>query len=517
MLNEKLSEEEEKFYENAATKELYSLTVNGDDNACAYYIRRRIEEDTLTVADMTYLDASAKNLCYEAALVGAMLYGMKHGIYKDTEKEYFCYAVLEQYGDFLAHRHMKKSYQKNAELAWETDRNILYTRLAKYLTSVIGRYTAFTAEVTCKSRGIFGQALSYTLQLRFTEKNGRETDSDAVYTAFLRGKKKDAALNRFCNLFSELLPELAEKAGIRSGDIYIDGAHRFHWGDTTHKNKNNSKDRVNIVSDAKVNISISDEGRLKSMTCPFCGGTLDEHGVCSACGETFTKEDDEKIIIRRGRTVEALICTQCGSPVELDKNGKTAYCSACGTTFAVNGNTLTDGIYGLNYESIRADMPEGAVFPEIKFVRASIVENKVTAIMPENFSVMSDKIRRIKYPANAPKFIYTNPDATVNLTMNLLGRLSEDQVFAFGQQMLASLKASFPAAIFDEAKQITSPQNIFFVDFITAAVDQSIYNIMFFFSLNGRQGIGSWNCLGKDRWFWAPVFEHAIRTMEFHP
>ena len=129
---------------------------------------------------------------------------------------------------------------------------------------------------------------------------------------------------------------------------------------------------------------------------------------------------------------------------------------------------------------------------------------------------MSDKVRRVKYPANAPKFIYTTPDTTVNLTLNLLGNLHEDQVFAFGQQMLASLKAAFPSAIFDESKKITKPQNIFFVDFITAGLDQSIYNVMFFFSLNGRQGIGSWNCLGKDRWFWAPVFEHAIQTMEFH-
>ena len=82
--------------------------------------------------------------------------------------------------------------------------------------------------------------------------------------------------------------------------------------------------------------------------------------------------------------------------------------------------------------------------------------------------------------------------------------------------MLGILKNSFVGARFDEAIKITDPQNIFFINFITAAIDQGIYNAMFFFSHNGQQGIGSWNCLSKDRWFWAPVFEHAVRTMQFN-
>ncbi|MDE6362631.1 MAG: hypothetical protein K2L53_06595, partial [Clostridia bacterium] len=167
------------------------------------------------------------------------------------------------------------------------------------------------------------------------------------------------------------------------------------------------------------------------------------------------------------------------------------------------------------YENIRADMPEDAELPQVEFVRAGIVEGAITAIMPRNFIVMSDEIRKIKYPVNAPKYIYTTPDTTVNLNVNLNGSLQEKDVFDFGRYMLTALKNAYPTAKFGEAKLIEKPRKVFFIDFITAGMDQSIYNAMFFFSYNGKQGIGSWNCLGKDRWFWAPVFEHAVRTMEF--
>ncbi len=503
------------FYENAPTEELYNLAVNGDDAACAHYIFRRMDEGTLTEQDIACLEVSIKNLCPEAAMAGLLVYESGAADW-EAEQLLFCYAILEQYGEKKVHKHLKKAYKKDPEMMEEIDYKILSTSIIQHLTSVKGRYSALTAEITRAEKDVIDHKSAYVLNLSFTEQNSRETDSEAVYTVFLRGKKHDKALNYFADQLSELLPDLAEKAGMHSSDIYIDGLHRFHYGNVSQKSKNNTEDHVNIISDAQVDIQVSDEGRLKSNACAFCGGILDQNGICSACGKKSEGEESGKIVIRKEKAVEALLCTQCGSPVKLDENGKTAFCSACGTTFAVNGSTLTDGIYGLNYESIRADMPENAVFPDVQFMRASIAEGMVTAILPKNFIVMSDKVRRVKYPANAPKFIYTTPDTTVNLTLNLLGNLHEDQVFAFGQQMLASLKAAFPSAIFDESKKITKPQNIFFVDFITAGLDQSIYNVMFFFSLNGRQGIGSWNCLGKDRWFWAPVFEHAIRTMEFH-
>ena len=504
------------FYMNASAEQLLTLTENGDDAACAHYINKRLNDNVLDANDIKYLERAVYNHCYEAAIIGAFLFGYKKSIYKDEEKEYFSYAVMEQKNSKSAHNSLNKAYKRNSELIDDIDRKVLSDLLDIAVAPEKERLFSFTAELKPAGKGFCDYKSAYEVLLHFTELNGRETDPESVYIAYLRGKNAAAALKAVENNVAELMTEIAQKQGIQNGEVISNGSRVYRYGNAQNKPVAPKDDRVKIISDVSLDIDVDESGRLKGNVCDLCGGALNADGICPSCGNAQTHESNGKIIIRRGRDTEALICTQCGSPVKLDADGKTAYCTACGTTFAVNGNALSDGVYGLNYESIRADMPEGETLPDVKFVRASIADGAITAVMPKNFIVMSDEVRRIKYPTNAPKFIYTTPDSKVNLTLNIIGRLEEKDVFAFGQQMLGILKNSFVGARFDEAIKITDPQNIFFINFITAAIDQGIYNAMFFFSHNGQQGIGSWNCLSKDRWFWAPVFEHAVRTMQFN-
>ncbi len=518
---EKLADAQERkevFYESASIEMLRNLVENGDDDACSYYINKRInEEQGLDWDDIEYLDSAIKNLNYSASLIGAYIYGLKNSRFKDIEKEFFSYAVCEQYTDSDAHKELDKAYKKNSSLIDEVDRAILSVCLDRWAASTLmgEKYFSFNVQLNKadKRSELPDWKAAYILEIYLTHENGRETDSEKLYIAYVRGKDKE--LNTLCGNIADIISVIAQKTGLSAGDIYVDGKKRFHYGASVSAKKGNTKDTVKILSDAKLNVSVSDEGRLKSNICSYCGGAMDFGGVCSVCGKKKKAQDDGNIVITQGKNVEALKCSQCGSPVKLDENAKTAYCSACGTTFAVNGSALIDGEFGLNYENIRADMPEGARLPQVEFVRASIAEGAITAIMPSNFIVMSDEIRKIKYPVNAPKYIYTTPDTTVNLNFNINGVLQEKDVFDFGRYMLTTLKNVYQTAKFGEAKLIDNPRKVFFFDFITAGIDQSIYNAMFFFSYDGKQGVGSWNCLGKDRWFWAPVFEHAVRTMEF--
>ncbi|MDE6473750.1 MAG: hypothetical protein K2L70_01440 [Clostridia bacterium] len=513
-------ERQEEFYESASIETLRDLVENGDDEACSYYINKRIHEDqTLDWNDIEYLDLAIKNLNYSASLIGAYIYGLKDSRFKDVEKEFFSYAVCEQYTDSDAHKQLDKAYKKNSSLIEEVDKAILSVCLDRWAASTLKgeKYFSFTAQLNSadKSSELPDWKSAYVLEIYLTHENGRESDPEELYIAYIRGKDKDGYIGALCNNLAEILSIIAQKTGLSAGDIYVDGKKYFHYGASASAKKSAVEDSVKIVSDANLKVNVSDEGRLKSNICSYCGGATDFGGVCSVCGKRQKDQDDGSIVIRKGKNTEALRCTQCGSPIKLEDNCKTAYCSACGTTFAVNGSALTDGVFGLNYENIRADMPEGAQLPPVEFVRASIVEGAITAIMPRNFIVMSDEIRKIKYPVNAPKYIYTTPDTTVNLNINITGALQEKDVFDFGRYMLTALKSAYSTAKFGEAKMIDKPRKVFFIDFITAGMDQSIYNAMFFFSYNGKQGIGSWNCLGKDRWFWAPIFEHAVRTMEF--
>ncbi|MDE7209523.1 MAG: hypothetical protein K2O31_06525, partial [Clostridia bacterium] len=434
-------ERKEEFYESASLETLRNLVENGDDDACSYYINKCISEGQgLDWDDIEYLDSAIKNLNYSAALIGAYIYGLKNSRFKDVEKEFFSYAVCEQYTDSDAHKELDKAYKKNSSLIDEVDRAILSVCLDRWAASTLRgeNYFSFTVQLNKadKSSELPDWKSAYVLEIYLTHENGRETDPEELYIAYVRGKDKE--LNTLCGNIAEMLSVIAQKTGLSAGDIYVDGKKRFHYGASVAAKKSNTEDAVKIVSDAKLNVSVSDEGRLKSNICSYCGGATDFGGVCSVCGKKQKDQDDGNIVIRQGKNTEALKCTQCGSPVKLDENAKTAYCSACGTTFAVNGSALTDGVFGLNYENIRADMPEGAQLPQVEFVRASIVDGAITAVMPRNFIVMPDEMRKMKYPVNAPKYIYTTPDSTLNLNFTIKGDLQEKDVFDFGRYMLTA-------------------------------------------------------------------------------
>lgn len=500
-------------YFNASEEELMTLLLNGDDNACAHYVLCRLRNNAIADSDLTYLDNALDNINCDCALIGCFLYGDKKSPYYDEKKAYYCYAITEQYGFAKAHR-ILKNYGKRAKLIDETDDLVLFNKLKMWVSQLKHKYSAFSVDVVpAGCFDVVDYKNAYFVTVRLEQTNGYQTDKEIVYCAFVRGRDNGAYFDRLTDNLIEAFEIIAEKTNIPQGEIYVKGERKYNYGDAKPMVKAKS-DSVDILSDAEIKIKISDGERLESNICPACGGTLGEDGVCLSCGNIRGKADG--IEIRRANELEALICTQCGSPIVLDENGKTAYCSACGTTFIVKGNALDCTVGGINYENIRADMPQGCELPDVKFVRARIADGKITAVMPESFEVMSDELRRIKYPANAPRYIYTTPDATVNLNVNFGGSLNSKDVAAFGKQMLAMLKYSLSSAKFGEAKIIASSGNIFFVDFISAAIDQPIYNAMFFFSLDGKQGIGSWNCLGKDRWYWAPIFEHAIKTMEFN-
>lgn len=511
--------EREEFLCAADTKLLRALARNGDGDATAFYILRRLEEQTLATNDMKLLDTAIRSLNENAALVGAKLY--RDGSFKNAEKEIFCLVALEQFGYADAHKRMRKLYRAAAEHADAADCAVLECGLLYWATEILakGVFTAYTVDIDHAEKPVPDYKRAYAVNVRLTERNGRETETERVFLAYLRDKRADT--ERVVERTYSFMADAARRYNLLSGDIYVDGKRVRHFvGGTENGAGGTENDGVHVISGVGLNVTVSDDGLLENRSdkCERCGGIVNSDGVCRACGHRRTpaKTDSENITVRRGKSMEALFCTQCGAPVALDRGGKTALCSACGTTFAVKGDALADGIVGLNYKSLRADMPEDAEMPDIKFVRAKIADDKISAVLPHNFIVMSEQLRRLKYPMNAPKYIYTTPDSTVNLCFTPGERLEERAVYDFGRQMLAVMRSMHPQAQFGEAKCAeANGKKVFSFDMITVALDQHIYNSFFIFSLDGTRVIGSWNCLAKDRWFWSPVFELAVKTLDF--
>jgi len=508
---------EDEFYESADIETLRKLTENGDDRACAYYITARIDEDTMTANDVKRLEVAIDNLCPEAAEVGEYLFGLKGCLYEDKDKTLFCRAVLEQYANKASHKALEKAYKKDQNIIDAIDRKIMETAFMK-AAAAFSANAKGASIVVHTARAEKGEAAdsksAFTVSTALIEPNGRTSYNENVYISYYRDKYHNRTITRVVDFAAEFFKVMIDKFGAKSVDVYLFGKLDSHYGGET--NNSRGRDELRSVSDAPIKISVADRLEKTENVCPVCGGTI-ENGKCTACGaEAAPEANDGEIKLVRSKKTEALHCTQCNAPLTLDKGGKTAFCPACGTTFLINGNAAAVCCDGLDFESLKADMPQDAELPEVEFVRASIIDGKLNAVMPREFDVMPDKIRKIKYPVNPPDHIFTTPESTVNLCVSVRGKLDENDVYSFGSQMHTALKTMRADAKFGETKQLTANgKKVYFIDFMTMALDQSIYNAMFFFSLDGMQGVGSWNCLGKDRWFWAPVFEHAVKTMTF--
>ncbi len=500
--------------------ELKTMVINGDDTACAFYVQKCEDDGVLSSADVKYLDGAIENGDIYAASYGMYLFGVKGGMYENEDKRLFCCAVLEQHGSIDGHKTLKKAYKSHVTLIDKYDNKILTTSIAKVATSAsFSRLDGLIFRLTPPAKNdTLDHKTAQTLNCA-TVKNGVRSAYESIYTSYCRDKYPERTTARLIEAIKDYFADKAEKLGLKVIDVYEFTKLVYHYGDTEAKKHDTAT--VSETSDADINVVVSDERlHADASICPACGGQI-VNGVCSACGKTYEKSDIErgKIVIQRAKNMEALLCTQCHAPVTLDAGGKSAVCPYCGTTFIVNGNALTSGVGGLDFASIKSDMPENAELPEVKFIRADIMNDRISAVLPDSFKVMSEEHRKIKYPVNPPEYIYTTPDTCVNLCLSANGSPLEDKdVPIFGRQILTALKNLRKDALFGEAKELTADggKHVFFIDFITQGLDQSIYNAMFFFAIGGRQATGSWNCLGKDRWYWAQIFEHAIKTMHFN-
>lgn len=510
-------EADSEYYLGLGTDELRKLTVSGDEHACAYYIVRLAENGTLKEDDVKFLEQAVKNLNYDCALIAyKFVYGLKGGLYEDEEMFALCAAVLEQYGFKDAHTDVKKLFKKNQKLVNETDRAVYMRTFTNYLERLLpsGCDGLFiNIEKADKKDAPVDPKHAYKLGIYAASEAGGIFNQQDIYTLYFRDKYVDRSLIRLSERLNDYLEKSYTSYLIRSYRISIAGKIQHKtgvYGGTIDSGKIQKK------LDDGIEIAISDE-RLSTSGCPSCGGLLDGNGVCKACGKKAkTKEDKtDKIIIHRAKDMEALYCTQCGGAVDLDKDNKTAYCPFCGTTFIVNGNALSGSVLGIDFNGLRADMPEDATLPDVKFVRAKICKG-ISTILPDSFDIMLDEYRRIKYPNNPPDFIYTTPDTRVNLCLSFRGELSNDDVYLLGSRTAATIRNIRKDARMGDVRELcVNGKNILYFDFLTTALDGSIYNAMFFFSYKGQRAMGSWNCLGKDRWFWSPIFEHAVKTIDF--
>lgn len=144
----------------------------------------------------------------------------------------------------------------------------------------------------------------------------------------------------------------------------------------------------------------------------------------------------------------------------------------------------------------------------IEFAQIGFYENQIQMFMPVAFEEMESELMNIKYPSSRrPDYIYTSDSTSINVTMKLMEQqLKEEELEDFTEAMMNIVQKFQPGAeMFDIGMKEVNGLQIGYFDFISKALDNKIYNLMFLFIVDGHVAMGSVNCLKKEMDIWQPI------------
>lgn len=133
--------------------------------------------------------------------------------------------------------------------------------------------------------------------------------------------------------------------------------------------------------------------------------------------------------------------------------------------------------------------------------------------IPNQFKIMDEETKQIKYPNNSPSFVYTNEQTTVNIVVNITETsLKNSQV----KDYLKVVKKTF--ADYEILSTKTTKKDNYWIgliEFISQANDTDIYNHMMFFSSNQKLIIISFNCTKELQKEWQTVGDFIMNSIMF--
>ena len=126
--------------------------------------------------------------------------------------------------------------------------------------------------------------------------------------------------------------------------------------------------------------------------------------------------------------------------------------------------------------------------------RRALLDGKLTMLVPSEFSLMSDEMRRVKYPgARAPAYVLSNEATTINIAFDQKpvqikpAELREFEV---------AVRKGMTGVKFESSgvRKLNGADFVFLV-FDSPAIDGTIRNIMTMTSLEGQLLVVSYNCM----------------------
>jgi hypothetical protein len=152
-----------------------------------------------------------------------------------------------------------------------------------------------------------------------------------------------------------------------------------------------------------------------------------------------------------------------------------------------------------------------------EFEERHFFEELMTVYLPKEFTELPEHLRRMKYPyEQRPQIIQSDDTGAVTFTFSKLDQeLEEESVEELTLEMKGIIKRTNPAHVFfSEAVEEKDGRHIGYFEFKSPALDQFIYQIMFFFVLGEVTGMGTFSCPYKEYEAWRETAFQVIGSIK---
>ena len=161
---------------------------------------------------------------------------------------------------------------------------------------------------------------------------------------------------------------------------------------------------------------------------------------------------------------------------------------------------------------------EGSVWAgdkELLFEEHEIWKGQLWMWLPKDFGILNEKYTQMKYPSGRLDVIYSNKETTINISFmykqEKLEPGEEKEICGYLGQIVRNL---YPTGdVLGESCVQAGENEVACVEFVTPAMDGTIYNMMFVTSLKGRMILGTCNCLKEDQEDWRDLFVQMLETI----
>ncbi|AGX44150.1 hypothetical protein [Clostridium saccharobutylicum] len=152
-----------------------------------------------------------------------------------------------------------------------------------------------------------------------------------------------------------------------------------------------------------------------------------------------------------------------------------------------------------------------------EFEEKDFFDKKLKIWIPNDFEEMSEEARKFKYPSeNRPEIIKCNEDGSIVITLNIIDSpLDEECVGELKDGMKMIIRKTNPSNVFyDDGIIEVNSKNIGFFEFKSSAIDDYIYNLMFFLEFEGKTLMGTFSCIHNECKEWRDVVFQIIRNIK---